>query len=50
MVSNDFDNLTLNVGFNEIEEVRLLMVLDSNSDYVFNVSNLILDGNIFGAI
>ena len=43
----DFDNLTLNVSYNEIEEVRLLLVLDASTDRIFNVTNLVLDGNIF---
>ena len=43
----DYDKLTLNVSYNEIEEVRLLLALDANTDRIFNVTNLIMDGNIF---
>ena len=47
LIVNDYEELTLDVSYNEIKEVRLLVALDIASDRAFNVSSLILDGNTF---
>lgn len=47
ILSDCYERLTLNVANNCIEEIRLLIPIDSNSERIFNVSNLTLDGNLF---
>ena len=47
ITDDSHEDLTLNVGYNGIEEIRLLTAIDSSSDKIFNVKNLILDGNLF---
>ena len=47
ITNEDYDTLTLNISNNEIDEVRLFVPLDAGSDLLLNITNLILDGNIF---
>ena len=38
---------TLNMGYNNIKEIRLYVPLEVGSDRIYSVTNLYLDGNIF---
>ena len=46
LIVNNYENLTLNVAYNGIEEIHLLVAFNANADLIFDVTNLNLEGNV----